>query len=55
MNAKKSSCDAMYIKKCATPDDVLDRIRYPEKMNPKQSRKALAPLKLKQDKATTRT
>ena len=42
-------------KKCTTADAVLSKIIYPEKMNSEQLRKVLAPLKLKQDKAMSRT
>ena len=55
MNAKKLTCDAMYTKKYATVDVLLTKIRYPENMNPEQSRKVLEPLKLKKDKAMSRT
>ena len=50
MNAKKLTCDAMYMKKCATADAVIANIRDPEKINPEQLRKVFAPLELKQDK-----
>ena len=55
INAKKSSCDAMYTKKYATVDVLLTKIRYPENMNTEQSRKVLAPLKTKQYKGIPRT
>ena len=45
----------MYIKKCVTSDAVFDKIRYPEKINNKQLRKVLVPLKLKQDKDIPKT
>ena len=31
----------MYMKKCATADAILDKIRDPENMNPEQLRKVL--------------
>ena len=39
------------MKKCATADAVLVKIRYPDNMNTEKLRKALALLKLKQDKS----
>ena len=45
----------MYMKKYATADAVLAKIRDPENMNPEQLRKVIAPLKLKQDKGIRRT
>ena len=45
----------MYMKKYATADAVLAKIRNPENMNPEQLRKVIAPLKLKQDKGIPRT
>ena len=47
---KKLTCGAMYILKCATADDVLSKIRYPENMNSGQLRKVLALLKPKEIK-----
>ena len=55
MNVKISSCDAMYMKKCATADAVLAKNRDPRKINAEQLSKVLALLKLKQDKAMPRT
>ena len=55
MNVKRSSCDAIYMKKCATADSVLAKNRDPEKMTDEQLRKVIAPLKLEQDKAMPRT
>ena len=43
------------MRKFAAGDDVLSKIKYPEKMNPEQLRKVLEPLKLKKDKAMSRT
>ena len=52
---KNISCDATYMKKYATADAVLAKIRDPEKMNSEQLMEVIALLKLKQDKAMPRT
>ena len=47
MHAKKITCDAMYILKCATADAVLAKISDPENITSEKLRKVIAPLKLK--------
>ena len=42
MHAKKVTCDAMYILKCATSDDVLAKLSDPENMTYEQLIKFLA-------------
>ena len=55
MNVKRSSCDSMYMKKCATVYAVPAKNRDPDNMTAEKLRKVLAPLKLKQDKSMPRT
>ena len=42
MNAKELTCDAIYILKCATSDDVLAKLSDPENMTYEQLIKFLA-------------
>ena len=51
MHAKKLTCDAMYILKCATSDAVPAKLSDPENITSEQLMKFLALLKLKQDKS----
>ena len=51
MHAKKLTCDAMYILKCATSDAVLAKLSYPENITSEQLMKFTALLKFKQDKS----
>ena len=50
MCVKKITCDAMYIKKCATSDAVLANKSNPKNMTPEKLRKVLAPVWLQKDK-----
>ena len=50
MNAKISSCDEMYMRKCATENAVLCQNRDPDNMTAEQLRTVLAPFKIKQYK-----